>query len=105
MFHAEHPDIETGVEARCEIGEMDLVMQDGSVLVFVEVRTRRGRALGTPEESITRATQERLAALAGIYVETGEWTGDYRIDVVAIEMDRRGRLLRMDHYEDAITGQ
>ncbi len=89
---------------RCETGELDLVARDGECLVLVEVRTRRGRSLGTPEESITPAKQTRLIDLSEAYVQESGWPGDWRIDVVAIEMDRRGRVLRMDHYENAITG-
>jgi putative endonuclease len=89
---------------RCEAGELDLVASDGDCLAFVEVRARRGRALGSPEESITPAKQARLADLAEAYVQAHDWNGDYRIDVVAIEYDRRGRLLRVDHYENAVTG-
>jgi putative endonuclease len=89
---------------RCEAGELDLVARDGDCLVLVEVRARRGRALGSPEESITPAKQVRLANLAEAYVQTHDWNGDYRIDVVAIEYDRRGRLLRVDHYENAVSG-
>jgi putative endonuclease len=89
---------------RCRVGELDLVARDGDCLVFVEVRARRGQALGTPEESVTRAKQARLAALAGAYVEERNWAGDYRIDVVAVEFDERGRLLRVDHYENAVGG-
>jgi putative endonuclease len=89
---------------RCESGELDLVAQDGDGLVFVEVRTRRGRSWGTPEESITPAKKERLIVLGEAYVQAGDWLGDWRIDVVAIAMDRHGRLLRLDHYENAITG-
>ena len=89
---------------RCEVGELDLVTRDGDCLALVEVRTRRGRALGSPEESITAVKQSRLAALAEAYVQAHDWAGDYRIDVVAIEFDRQGRLLRVDHYENAITG-
>lgn len=89
---------------RCEIGELDLVARDGECLVLVEVRTRRGRSMGSPEESITATKQARLIALGETYVQENDWAGDWRIDVVAIEMDRRGRLLRMDHYENAITG-
>ncbi len=89
---------------RCETGELDLVALDGACLVLVEVRTRRGRSLGTPEESITPAKQMRLIDLSEAYVQESEWPGDWRIDVVAIEMDRRGRVLRVDHYENAITG-
>jgi putative endonuclease len=89
---------------RCAYGELDLVVRDGDCLACVEVRARRGRALGTPEESITPAKQARLAQLAEAYVCDNDWQGDWRIDVVAVEMDRRGRLLRIDHYENAVTG-
>lgn len=89
---------------RCETGELDLVARHGECLVFVEVRARRGRALGSPEESITPAKQARLADLAEAYVQASNWSGDYRIDVVAIQFDQRGRLQRIDHYENAVTG-
>ncbi len=89
---------------RCEVGEIDLVVLDGDCLVFVEVRTRRGRSLGTPEDSITARKRQRLWDLAWAYIVEQDWTGDCRIDVVAIEMDRRGRLVRVDHYENAVTG-
>jgi putative endonuclease len=89
---------------RCEVGELDLVAMRDGYLVLVEVRARRGMALGSPEESINAAKRARLAALAEAYVQAHDWTGDYRIDVVAIEFDRQGRLLRLDHYEDAIVG-
>lgn len=89
---------------RCETGELDLVARDGDCLALVEVRARRGRVLGTPEESITVAKQARLVALAEAYVQEYDWPGDYRIDVVAVELDRRGRLLRVAHYENAVTG-
>lgn len=89
---------------RCEGGELDLVARDGESLAFVEVRTRRGRELGSPEESITPAKQARLITLAEAYVQAHDWPGDWRIDVVAVEMDSRGRLLRVDHYENAVTG-
>jgi putative endonuclease len=85
-------------------GEIDLVARDGPELAIVEVRARRGRAFGSPEESITADKQARLVDLAEAYVQTEEWSGPWRIDVVAIEMDRRGRLLRIDHYENAVTG-
>jgi putative endonuclease len=89
---------------RCEAGEVDLVMRDGDTLVFVEVRTRRGQAMGSPEESITRAKQERLAILGEAYVQAADWLGDWRIDVVAILMDYSGHVSRLDHYENAVTG-
>jgi putative endonuclease len=91
---------------RCSLGEIDLVALDGrtATLVVVEVRTRRGDALGSPEESLTPRKQARLIALAEAYVEANSWPGTWRIDVVAVELDRSGRLRRVDHYENAVTG-
>ncbi len=89
---------------RCAAGELDLVARDGPCLAFVEVRTRRGQQLGSPEESITLAKQARLITLAETYLQDHDWPGPWRIDVVAVEMDTRGRLQRLDHYENAVTG-
>ena len=89
---------------RCETGELDLVAKDGDCLAFAEVRTRRGTAMGSPEASITPAKQARLVDLVETYVQEHNWPGDYRIDVIAIELDRQGRLIRVDHYENAVTG-
>ena len=38
---------------RCTAGEVDVVVRDGDWLAFIEVRTRRGEAYGSPAESIT----------------------------------------------------
>jgi len=80
------------------------VFEEGGCLALVEVRTRRGESLGSPEESVTAQKRARLIALAESYVQANEWPGEWRIDVVAVELDRRGRLKRVDHYENAVTG-
>ncbi|MEJ7652506.1 MAG: YraN family protein [Chloroflexia bacterium] len=49
---------------RCPGGELDLILTHGEAVVFVEVRTRRGERAGSPEESVTRAKQDRLRSLA-----------------------------------------
>lgn len=49
-----------GYQLRCPLGELDLVVKDGQVLVFVEVRYRRTRLFGGATASITRAKQQKL---------------------------------------------
>ena len=78
---------------RCPAGEIDIVAQDGDCLAFVEVRTRRGRKYGTPEESVTPAKQAKLVELAQTYLQEHCWDGDWRIDVAAVEMTPGGKLL------------
>lgn len=85
-------------------GEIDLVAVDGDCLVIVEVRTRRGRAFGTPEESITGRKQSRLAALTQAYVAASDWTGPVRIDVVGVQLSQQGRLLAINHLQNVVGG-
>lgn len=87
---------------RCPAGELDIVAGDGDVLAFVEVKTRRGRKFGTPEEAVTPAKQAKLIELAATYVQESDWPGDWRIDVVAVELTPRGQLLRVEIIQNAV---
>ena len=51
---------------RCERGEIDLVLRDGDVLVFCEVKTRTSAAYGHPLEAVSPAKGERLRQLAAV---------------------------------------
>jgi putative endonuclease len=88
---------------RCREGEIDIVAEDGDCLVFVEVRTRRGDAFGTPAESVTAAKERRLLTVAKAYLqEHPDVPANQRIDVVGVELSR-GRLLAVQHIEGAIA--
>jgi putative endonuclease len=86
----------------CRIGEVDVVARQGDSWTFFEVRTRRGRAFGTPEESVTPGKMERMAQVAQMYLSSHDVNVheiDWRIGVVAVEMDEAGYLLRIDVYD------
>src|SRR5258706_2374258 len=53
---------------RCRLGEIDLIMQDGAALVFVEVRMRKNGGFGGAAASIGRAKQRRIIAAAQHYL-------------------------------------
>ena len=89
---------------RCSRGEIDLVAQTGEELVFVEVKTRRGKSMGFPEEGLTARKAEKLIELAQIYLHDKELESDWRIDMVAIELDKNGQLLRCEHIPNAVLG-
>ncbi|TCN58350.1 putative endonuclease [Rhodococcus sp. SMB37] len=74
---------------RCRYGELDLIAQDGAVLVFVEVKTRTGLGYGTPAEAVTRVKAERLRRLAGLWLADQDRRWDrIRIDVVTVVLVR-----------------
>jgi putative endonuclease len=89
---------------RCGRGEIDIVARAGQQLVFVEVKTRRGQAMGSPEEALTQSKSKRLVELATIYAAQLEREVDWRIDLVAVELDSGGRLIRCEHIPNAVLG-
>jgi putative endonuclease len=92
---------ETGF--RCHHGEIDIIAQRKDYLVFVEVRTKSNLEFGTPEESITQAKKKKLIALALTYTSTHQNLPPlWRIDVVAIELDDKGKTRRIELIENAI---
>lgn len=70
---------------RCRLGEIDLIMADGPVLVFVEVRFRATAGYGSGFETVTRSKQRKLLAAARAYLGRHQ-TGDTpcRFDVVSV---------------------
>ena len=88
---------------RCHKGEIDIIAQQKDYLVFVEVRTRSSMDFGTPEESITQNKKGKLIASALTYINSHQNLPSlWRIDVVAIEIDPKGKTKRIELIENAI---
>ena len=49
---------------RCRTGELDLVVAQGRLVVFCEVKSRTSERFGTPAEAVTRDKQMRIRRLA-----------------------------------------
>lgn len=78
-------------------GEIDIIAREGVYLVFVEVKYRRDRGSGAPEEAVDRRKQQRICRTAAYYMVKRRVydTCPCRFDVVAVE----GRQIRL--YRDA----
>jgi putative endonuclease len=70
---------------RCKGGEIDLIMQAGGTLVFVEVRKRADSAYGGAAASVTARKQKRLITAAQVYLQRYRMPPACRFDVVAID--------------------
>lgn len=88
---------------RTREGEVDLIAREGEVIVFVEVRARRTRAYGLPEESLTPKKKGRLMKTALAYLaDKNLQEMDCRFDLVAIECSKEGGVVRLEHYQDVM---
>ena len=83
-------------------GEIDLVVSDGKIISFVEVKTRRSLAYGQPYESVTRHKQIKISRVALAYLKHrfGKVDINARFDVVSIVQDNFGQI-RIEHIPSA----
>jgi putative endonuclease len=90
---------------RCRTGEIDIIALHRGSLAFIEVRTKVNLDFGTPEESITATKKEHLKRAAFQYLhEHPGFPDSWRIDVVALELDIKNRIKRIEVIENAIEG-
>ncbi|MDA9556369.1 YraN family protein [Vibrio sp.] len=76
----------------CKVGEIDLIMQDRSCLVFIEVRYRKHTQYGSAVESISQAKMRKVMKAAQYWLMTKHLSienTEFRFDVVAIDSDDR----------------
>lgn len=82
---------------RCEVGELDLVLRDGPVLVACEVKTRSSGVSGSPHEAVDEAKVQRLHQLLWRWCEAhGLRPPETRVDLVGILRTPRGAA-HVDH--------
>lgn len=72
-------------------GEIDLIMQEKTCIVFVEVRCRSSARYGSALESVDRRKQEKLIAAAQHYLQTHARAAKHsaRFDVISVTPDGR----------------
>jgi putative endonuclease len=93
---------------RCRGGELDIVAAGHGCLVFCEVKTRRAggsRGPDGPLDAIGIRKRRRLRALAAQWMAARAGARprprSIRFDAIGIVLDRSGRLLALEHIEDA----
>jgi len=83
---------------RTRQGEIDLIMQDGTYIVFVEVKYRRNIKYGLPREAIGKSKQKKILKAAEYYVSRSTREQDYRFDAIEIIESKD---IQINHIENA----
>ena len=85
---------------RCALGEVDLIAADGDTLVFIEIKTRKGKTLTYAKEAVTPRKKRQLSKVALAYLKAnGCPDAKARFDVVAINLS--GGKSRIEVVKDA----
>ena len=85
---------------RCSGGELDLIVLDRRVIVFVEVKTRTGHGFGSPIEAVEFHKQKKMIRAAQFFLtEKRLHQRDARFDVVGVSWPDREPVV--EHIENA----
>lgn len=88
----------------CRFGEIDIIAENGTYIVFVEVKTREEGSLVQPFEAVTPAKQRRVVLTAGLFLTEHPTELQPRFDVAAVAT-RRGKIVGEDYLENAFINQ
>jgi len=84
-----------------KLGEIDIIAQDGDVICFIEVKTRKTSAFGSPFESVTPAKQRQIIRVAVSYLKfKGKSDMQARFDVIAVFLED-GRAQKVEIIKNA----
>ena len=81
--------------------ELDLIMKDADVLVFIEVKTRSTDAFGHPLEFVRSRQVTLLSSAASAFMETINHDWEIRFDLVSVIISREDQSYSIEHIKDA----
>lgn len=79
--------------------ELDIVAEDQGELIIVEVKTRRNKLYGNPEDSIDEKKLRRIVASADAYVRTFSIDLPVRFDIISLVGEKSP--LEIEHIKNA----
>lgn len=86
---------------RCGKIEVDLISDQGEMVVFTEVKTRSSREFGNPEEAVDEEKEIAMINAADIYLRNLNLDVEVRFDIISVIIE--GAEVEINHIEDAFT--
>ncbi len=86
-------------------GEIDIIAEKGSYVVFVEVKTRNSEDFGAPSEAVNAVKQQKIANTAMAYIMQHRPDNDFRFDVIEVMYKKSVfggfKTVKVNHIENA----
>lgn len=82
-------------------GEIDLIAAAGDEILFVEVKTRTASDFGWPELAVDWKKMIHLKRAAQAYLENRRISSRWRIDIIAVIIDKSAKSAKIRWFKDA----
>ncbi|MFA5318058.1 MAG: YraN family protein [Patescibacteria group bacterium] len=93
------------IERNCKISyeEIDIIAEEGDVLVFVEVKTRISQYYGDGSEAVAGVKQQRLNQAIQKYLDKYKlWHREPRCDLITIFINKATKSAKIEHFKDIL---
>jgi putative endonuclease len=78
--------------------EIDIIVRNGVLVVFVEVKSRSNIKYGEPEGALSESQMGRIQSAASFWQHENGYEGQIRFDIVAVSWKNNKPQLR--HFQD-----
>ncbi len=85
---------------RSRFGEIDLIMNKGKYICFIEVKMRNEKSIASPYEFVDIYKQRKMAATAELYLAYHETKLQPRFDVIEV-FTENNKIKSIKHLENA----
>lgn len=85
---------------RSRFGEIDIIAENGEMLIFIEVKTRKADSMTSPRESVDIYKQKKIIKTAECYIMKTGCEKQPRFDVFEV-FQQKGRIYKFNHIESA----
>ena len=90
---------------KTRFGEIDIIAQNKSYIIFVEVKTRGENHLGLPREAVNLSKQDKIIKSALIYLSNYKTDLQPRFDVAEVYLDESNNVINYQYFENAFTAE
>ena len=81
--------------------EIDIIVEDKDVLVFIEVKTRLSYVFGQADEAMTPGKINNFKQAAEVYLFSNNLDDkDVRLDFISVDLDKVKKIAKIKHYKD-----
>lgn len=84
--------------------ELDIIALDGNELVIAEVKSRSGIRFDHPTDAISHQKMKRIIDATEVWIESSEWEGDTRFDLITVVFTGRDTF-ELEHYKEAFNAE
>ena len=86
---------------RTKVGEIDIIAERDGLVTFVEVKTRRSKSYGSPEEAIDKKKRKRIIKAAKYYLVSHNLYDEVDVRFDVLSLTKKNGVFQIEYFEDA----